>query len=85
MRNRIRAMREGLLERLRARRTAADFAFIVRQHGLFSYTGLTIAQVERLKSEFGIYAVSSGRICVAALTPRNIDYVASALTAVLAG
>ncbi|HTT70089.1 MAG TPA: amino acid aminotransferase [Anaeromyxobacteraceae bacterium] len=83
MRDRVRAMREGLLERLRARGVAQDFSFIVKQRGLFSYTGLSAAQVERLKSEFGIYAVSSGRICVAALSPRNIDHVADALTAVL--
>ena len=85
MRDRIRAMREGLLQRLRARHVKEDFSFIVKQRGLFSYTGLTPAQVERLKSEFGIYAVSSGRICVAALSPRNIDHVADALAAVLAG
>ena len=52
---------------------------------MFSYTGLTPAQVDRLRSEYGIYAVSTGRICVAALNSRNVDYVADALAAVLAG
>ena len=50
---------------------------------MFSYTGLTAAQVERLKTEFGIYAVSTGRICVAALNTRNIDYVAKAIATVI--
>ncbi len=50
---------------------------------MFSYTGLTVAQVDRLQAEYGIYAVSTGRICVAALNSRNVDYVADALAAVL--
>ena len=50
---------------------------------MFSYTGLTAEQVERLKSEFGIYAVSTGRICLAALNTRNLDYVADAIAAVI--
>lgn len=85
MRERIRAMRAALAEKLRARNTPQDFAFITRQRGLFSYTGLNAAQVERLKSDYGIYAVSSGRICVAALNSRNIDYVADAIAAVVRG
>ena len=70
-------------------RSAAEFAgatgfdFIKVQRGMFSYTGLTAEQVERLRAEFGIYAVSTGRICVAALNTRNIDYVAKAIAAVL--
>ena len=83
MRDRIRAMRTGLVDKLKARNVAQDFSFIARQRGMFSYTGLTVAQVERLKSEFGIYAVSTGRICIAALNSRNIDYVADAIAAVL--
>ncbi len=85
MRERIRAMRAALAEKLRARNTPQDFAFITRQRGLFSYTGLNAAQVERLKSDYGIYAVSSGRICVAALNSRNIDYVADAIATVVRG
>lgn len=83
MRERIRAMRVGLVEKLKARNVAQDFSFVAQQRGMFSYTGLTAAQVERLKSEFGIYAVGTGRICLAALNSRNIDYVADAIAAVL--
>ena len=83
MRDRIRAMRTGLVDKLKVRNVAQDFSFIARQRGMFSYTGLTVAQVERLKSEFGIYAVSTGRVCMAALNSRNIDYVADAIAAVL--
>ena len=50
---------------------------------MFSYTGLTAEQVERLKAEFGIYAVSTGRICLAALNTHNLDYVADAIAAVI--
>ncbi len=83
MRLRIRAMRESLAEKLAARNVPQDFSFITRQRGMFSYTGLTADQVERLQKEFGIYAVSTGRICVAALNTRNIDYVADAIAAIL--
>ena len=83
MRSRIRAMRTGLVEKLQARGVAQDFSFVVKQRGMFSYTGLTAAQVERLKSEFGIYAVSTGRICLAALNNKNLDYVADAIAAVV--
>ncbi|MBI4987479.1 MAG: aspartate/tyrosine/aromatic aminotransferase [Rhodocyclales bacterium] len=83
MRDRIRAMRTGLVDKLKARGVAQDFSFIAQQRGMFSYTGLTAAQVERLKDEFGIYAVSTGRICLAALNSRNIDYVADAIAAVI--
>jgi aromatic-amino-acid transaminase len=85
MRERIRAMRTSLVDQLKAKGVAQDFSFIVRQRGMFSYTGLTVAQVERLKSEFGIYAVGTGRICLAALNSKNIDYVADAIAAVLKG
>ncbi len=85
MRSRIRAMRTSLADKLKAKGVAQDFSFIVKQRGMFSYTGLTAAQVERLKSEFGIYAVSTGRICLAALNSKNIDYVAEAVAAVLKG
>ncbi len=83
MRTRIRAMRTGLVDKLKARGVAQDFSFVVKQRGMFSYTGLTVAQVERLKTEFGIYAVSTGRICLAALNNKNLDYVADAIAAVL--
>jgi aromatic-amino-acid transaminase len=84
MRERIRAMRDGLVERLAARGVDRDFTFVSRQRGMFSYSGLTSAQVDRLRDEYGIYAVSTGRICLAALNSRNIDAVADAIAAVLA-
>lgn len=82
MRNRIRAMRTSLVEKLAAN-GAKGFEFINVQRGMFSYTGLTAAQVEKLRAEYGIYAVSTGRICVAALNTKNIDYVAKAIAAVI--
>jgi len=83
MRDRIRAMRRSLVEKLTARGTAQDFSFIIKQRGMFSYTGLSAEQVARLQSEYGIYAVTTGRICLAALNTKNIDYVADAIAAVL--
>ncbi|NMG74060.1 amino acid aminotransferase [Aromatoleum diolicum] len=83
MRDRIRAMRVGLVENLKAAGVAQDFSFVIQQRGMFSYTGLSVAQVEQLKNEFGIYAVSTGRICLAALNSRNIGYVAKAIASVL--
>ncbi|MFN5509965.1 MAG: amino acid aminotransferase [Burkholderiales bacterium] len=83
MRQRIQLMRTGLLERLQALGVNQDFSFIVRQRGMFSYSGLSSAQVDRLREEFGIYAVSSGRICMAAINSRNIDAIAKAIAAVL--
>ena len=83
MRERIRAMRVGLVEKLKQRGVAQDFSFVTRQRGMFSYSGLSTAQVDRLREEYGIYAVSTGRICIAALNSSNIDYVADAIAAVL--
>jgi len=83
MRDRIKAMRSRLLDGLHSRGVKRDFSFIQRQRGMFSYTGLTAAQVERLRSEFGIYAVSTGRICVAALNTKNVDYVCASIAGVL--
>ncbi|HQR72028.1 MAG TPA: amino acid aminotransferase [Burkholderiaceae bacterium] len=83
MRARIKAMRLRLSEGLAARTMKRDFSFIERQRGMFSYTGLTADQVQRLREEFGIYAVSSGRVCVAALNTKNVDYVADAIAKVL--
>ncbi|MCL4183237.1 MAG: aspartate/tyrosine/aromatic aminotransferase [Burkholderiaceae bacterium] len=85
MRERIRAMRDDLVRKLRENDVEQDFSFVARQRGMFSYSGLTPAQVERLREEFGIYAVSTGRICLAALNSRNIDYVAKAIAAVIRG
>lgn len=85
MRERIRAMRSGLVEQLAAKGVTQDFSFVTRQRGMFSYTGLTAEQVERLKNDHGIYAVSTGRICLAALNKQNLSYVAGAIAAVLKG
>jgi len=84
MRERIRANRHALVERLAVRAPNTKFDFMLRQCGMFSYSGLTAAQVARLRSEFSIYAIDTGRICVAALNSRNIDYVADAIATVLA-
>lgn len=83
MRDRIRLMRQQLVEKIKAAGVTQDFSFVLKQRGMFSYSGLTAEQVERLRVEHGIYALSSGRICVAALNSRNIDRVASAIAAVL--
>jgi len=81
MRERIHAMRAGMVEKLAAH-GAPQFAFIQQQAGMFSYSGLSRAQVDRLREEFGIYALGTGRICVAALNRGNLDYVAEAVAAV---
>ncbi|WP_233198611.1 MULTISPECIES: aromatic amino acid transaminase [Luteimonas] len=81
MRERIHALRAGLVEKLAAN-GAPEFAFIQDQAGMFSYSGLSRAQVDRLRDEFGIYAVGTGRICVAALSLKNLDYVAEAVATV---
>jgi len=83
MRQRIRALRNGMVEQLAALGAKRDFGFVNDQRGMFSYSGLTSDQVERLKSEFGIYAVGTGRICVAALNSKNLDVVTRAIVEVL--
>ena len=84
MRDRIRAMRTGLVERLVKRGVKHDFSFVTAQRGMFSYSGLTAPQVDRLRDEFGIYAISTGRICLASVNSRNIDTIADAMAAVIA-
>ena len=83
MRVRIKAMRQALVDKLKAKAPQHNFDFVIQQRGMFSYSGLTKAQVERLKTEFSIYAVDTGRICVAALNSRNIDRVVDAIAKVL--
>ena len=83
MRDRIKTMRRQLVEKIRAIRSDFDFSFIMRQQGMFSYSGLSQDQVRRLREEHSVYAIDSGRVCVAALNSRNIDYVARAISAVL--
>lgn len=84
MRDRIRLMRTQLVDKLKQYGAKQNFDFVKAQRGMFSYSGMTAAQVERLREEHGIYAVSSGRICVAALNSGNIDAVAKAIASVLA-
>ena len=84
MRDRIKVMRAQLVALLATRLPGRDFGFVLEQRGMFSYSGLTREQVHRLREEFGVYAVDTGRICVAALNSRNIEYVANALGRVAA-
>ena len=82
MRVRIKEMRESFVAKLKAKAPAHDFDFVRDQVGMFSYSGLTKAQVEQLRAQ-SIYAVDTGRICVAALNSRNIDTVIDAIAKVL--
>lgn len=83
MRVRIKAMRTSLQEKLQAAGVKQDMSFITQQKGMFSYSGLNKTQMERLRNEFGIYGVDSGRICVAALNTKNIDAVVKAISQVI--
>jgi len=82
MRTRIHAVRAQLVNTLADLGVPQDFSFILSQRGMFSYSGLQAEQVARLANEFGIYAVSTGRICVSALNPSNLDYVAESIAQV---
>jgi len=83
MRERIRETRRRLVAKLQAAGVAGDLSYITRQKGMFSYSGLSVAQMQRLRSEFGVYGVDSGRICVAAINSGNIDAVVRALATVM--
>ncbi|MBW4048639.1 MAG: aspartate/tyrosine/aromatic aminotransferase [Proteobacteria bacterium] len=83
MRERIRSMRAALVDRLHAQGVKGDLGFITRQKGMFSYSGLNAEQMEALRTQYGIYGVSTGRVCVAALNSHNIDYVAKAMAAAM--
>lgn len=83
MRVRIKQMRVLLVDKLTAAGVKGDLSFITRQKGMFSYSGLNKDQMVRLRGEFGVYGVDSGRICVAALNTKNIDYVADAIVKVM--
>jgi aromatic-amino-acid transaminase len=83
MRDRIQDMRQQFVSKLTALGVKQNFDFVLAQQGMFSYSGLTPEQVEALRKDHGIYAVSTGRICVAALNSQNIDYVTKAVAAVL--
>jgi aromatic-amino-acid transaminase len=83
MRIRIKQMRVALLEKLKAAGVKQDMSFITKQNGMFSYSGLNKDQMLRLRNEFGVYGIDSGRICVAALNNKNIDAVVSAIAKVI--
>jgi aromatic-amino-acid transaminase len=83
MRQRIRSTRESLVAKLHAAGVRGDLDYVTRQKGMFSYSGLTAGQMQRLRSEFGVYGVDSGRICVAAINSHNIDRVVAALARVM--
>ena len=84
MRTRIREMRQALADGLKASGFKGDVDYITRQKGMFSYSGLSKPQMERLRNEFGIYGVDSGRICVAALNHHNLGAVVKAIVSVSA-
>jgi aromatic-amino-acid transaminase len=83
MRERIKTMRRSLVEKIRSHRADFDFNYVANQRGMFSYSGLTKEHVTKLREEFSIYALDSGRICVAALNSTNIDYVSEAIAKVI--
>ncbi|MGB9692850.1 MAG: aromatic amino acid transaminase [Candidatus Sumerlaeaceae bacterium] len=85
MRDRIRKMRRLFVETLREKGLDRDFSFIERQNGMFSFSGLEPHVVECLRNEFSLYIVRSGRICVAAMNERNIDYICDAIARALKG
>jgi aromatic-amino-acid transaminase len=83
MRVRIKAMRQKLVDSLKAAGVKQDMSFITSQIGMFSYSGLTKDQMVRLRSEFGVYGTDTGRMCVAALNSKNIDYVCASIAKVV--
>jgi aromatic-amino-acid transaminase len=83
MRERIKKMRHALVDGVHKRVPGADWSFILKQRGMFSYSGLTKEQVRRLREEYSIYTIDTGRICVAALTTKNVAYVADAIASVI--
>lgn len=85
MRNRINDYRQLIIDKLAAEGATDDFSFITRQHGMFSFLGITKAQIDRLKAEFSIYMVGSSRVSIAGLNHSNIDYFARSVATVLKG
>lgn len=83
MRVRIKAMRQKLVDGLKAAGVQQDMSFITTQIGMFSYSGLSKEQMQRLRTEFGVYGTDTGRMCVAALNSKNIDHVCKAIAAVV--
>jgi aromatic-amino-acid transaminase len=83
MRVRIKEMRQKLVEGLKAAGVQRDMGFITQQIGMFSYSGLSKEQMIRLRNEFGVYGTDTGRMCVAALNSKNIEYVCASIAKVL--
>ncbi|ENV4125517.1 TPA: aromatic amino acid transaminase [Escherichia coli] len=83
MRTRILAMRQELVKVLSTEMPERNFDYLLNQRGMFSYTGLSAAQVDRLREEFGVYLIASGRMCVAGLNTANVQRVAKAFAAVM--
>jgi aromatic-amino-acid transaminase len=83
MRTRILAMRQELVTVMKEAVPGGNFDYLLKQRGMFSYTGLSAAQVDRLREEFGVYLIASGRMCVAGLNSRNVHRVAQAFAAVM--
>ena len=83
MRTRIKAMRQKLVDGLKAAGVQQDMGFITTQVGMFSYSGLSKEQMQRLRSEFGVYGTDTGRMCVAALNDKNIGHVCQAIAQVI--
>jgi len=83
MRLRIKAMRQKMVDGLKAAGVKQDMGFITRQIGMFSYSGLTKDQMVRLRNEFGVYGTDTGRMCVAALNSKNIDHVCASIAKVV--
>ncbi|MEP6755811.1 MAG: aromatic amino acid transaminase, partial [Chthonomonadales bacterium] len=82
MRDRIKTMRRGFVHGLARHGVQGDFSFIEKQAGMFSFAGLPLEAVHKLRSDFGLYIVDSSRICVAALNEKNLDYVCSSIAKV---
>lgn len=83
MRLRILSMRQALVEVLNQAMPGKNFDYLLKQRGMFSYTGLSSEQVDRLRNEFGVYLIASGRMCVAGLNSKNVHQVAEAFAAVM--
>ncbi len=83
MRQRMLAMRAALHGVISAKVPGRDFSYFLTQRGMFSYTGLSPGQVDRLRDEFAVYLVRSGRLCVAGLNPGNVERTAQAMAAVM--
>lgn len=83
MRDRIRTMRQKLQDTLSAKLPERDFSYFTKQRGMFSFTGLNAEQVVRLRDEFAVYMVENGRMCLAGLNSKNVEYVAYAMAEVL--